>query len=354
MKVVIAPDSFKGSISNLLAAQAIGEGWRSLRPTDELVLLPMADGGEGTLETIASQFPQAIRIPAHLKHEAWWLLLPDGTAYVELASICGLTLQQALDPLGASTFDLGVVLKEIAGDLRTTKIVISVGGSASTDGGAGLLLALGAKLNDINGDSIDQGGAGLLNLVEIDLREIISPPGEGVLCLTDVNNPLIGELGAAEIYSPQKGATPEQVSILAEGLKNFLEVSGANDFPGAGAAGGTPFGLKLAWGCDLESGALAVAKMIGLEKQISDADLVITGEGRLDAQSEYGKVVGVVSHLAKAHEKPLYYCVGSSDYELGLRGIALVDIAPSVEDAISEPYNWLRQAGFELALLVTD
>jgi len=350
MKVVIAPDSFKGSISNVECAEAIAEGWRSVRAMDQISLRPMADGGEGTLETIAFQYPQALRLPAAVEHQAWWLLLADGTAYVELASICGITLLEELDPLHSNTYLLGLVLRDISSDPRVEKIVISVGGSASTDGGAGILIALGARLLDSNGAPIPLGGGDLSRLHSIDLSEVVPAPRGGIVCLTDVTNPLLGEFGAAHVYSPQKGATPEAVLVLAKGLERLLEVSGNSDFPGAGAAGGTPFGLSLAWGARIESGALAIAELIGLPEVIETSDVVITGEGRLDSQSEFGKVVGTVKSLARKKDKDVLYCVGSSEVDLETSGVALVDIAPSLKDAISNPHHWLIEAGKELAL----
>ena len=354
MKVVIAPDSFKGSISNQDAATAIAEGWRAVRPADELILKPMADGGEGTLETIALQNSEALRISCNLAHDCFWLLMPDATAYVELASICGLTLQNTLDPMSAHTFELGKALRQIASDERVNRIVLSVGGSASTDGGAGLLMALGARLQTASGDEIERGGVGLTQLSQLDKSGVIAPPPGGVTCLSDVTNPLLGATGSAAIYSPQKGANPDEVAELARGLERLHEVSGQPDFPGAGAAGGTPYGLSIAWNIEMKSGALAIASLIGLPQSIQEADLVITGEGRLDLQSAYGKVVGTITEMAKRTGTEILYCVGSSEIELGESGVALIDIAPSLNDAISDPRRWLIQAGRELALRVKN
>ena len=349
MKVVIAPDSFKGSISNSECAAAIADGWSQVRSNDELILLPMADGGEGTLETIALRHPDALRVETGIGNGSVWLLLTDGTAYVELASICGLTLLPELEPMGANTYLLGVILREMAGDSRVHRIVLSVGGSASTDGGAGLMVGLGAKLVNREGRPIEFGGQGLGDLHEIDLSEVVGPPSGGVVCLTDVRNPLLGEEGAAPIYAPQKGADPAQVNTLASGLARLQQVAKLSDFAGAGAAGGTPYGLSIAWGTEIRSGAEAIADLIGLPAAISQSDLVITGEGRLDSQSEFGKVVGVVSRIAQACGKELRYCVGSSEKELGDSGIALIDIAPSRKDAMSHSQYWLVEAGKALA-----
>ena len=354
MRVLIAPDSFKGSISNSRCAAAIAEGWLSIRPTDSLLLLPMADGGEGTLETIAQSVVGAERIPTNAVQGAHWLLLPDGTAIVELASICGIELMEELDPMYASTFELGMVLSVVAQDVRVKKLVITVGGSASTDGGAGALVALGARFLDKHGNSIGLGGAGLRELEQIDLTTLVPAPAGGVTCLVDVNNPLLGELGSAQVFAPQKGADEFQVHELERGLRKLQEASGLADFPGAGAAGGTPFGLSLAWKINLESGALEVARLIGFTDAIKKVDLVITGEGRFDSQSLSGKVVGVISDLALAAQKEVLYCVGSSESPLGSKGISLIELAPTLNEAMENPYTWLVQAGRELALRIQN
>ena len=354
MKVVIAPDSFKGSISNFDAARAIAQGWLSVRPDDQLVVAPMADGGEGTLETIAASASDSIGIPIGLPHKQIWLLLADGTAVVELASICGLTLYQELRPMQASTYELGRALREVVADSRVERIVITVGGSASTDGGAGVLIGLGARLFNRAGFPISLGGAGLLELETIDLTGVIDAPLGGVTCLVDVTNPLLGSQGSAAVFAPQKGASPAQVIELEAGLQHLQGVAGLPDFPGAGAAGGTPYGLAVAWNISLSPGALAVAKAIGFESHINDCDLIITGEGRFDSQSGSGKVVGTIADIASRYGKQIKYCVGSSEDPLGDRGVALVDIAPSLDEAMFNTFQWLVEAGQRLALQQTD
>ncbi len=354
MKVVIAPDSFKGSISNFDAAQAIAEGWLSIRSGDEVVLAPMADGGEGTLETIAASQPDAVRVATSLSHGPIWLLLADGTAVVELASICGITLFKELKPMHSSTYYLGVALKEIAQDPRVERVVITVGGSASTDGGAGLLVGLGALLLDKDKRPIPLGGGGLLELETIELSTLVAAPRGGVTCLVDVTNSLLGSEGSAAVFGPQKGASPSHVVELEQGLRNLQRVANLPDFPGAGAAGGTPYGLSVAWDITLSSGALAVATMIGLGDAIANCNLVITGEGRLDSQSNSGKVVGTVAEIAQHHQKPIKYCVGSSESSLGECGVALVDLAPSLDEAMQNTYRWLVEAGKSLALQQTN
>ena len=349
MKVVIAPDSFKGSINNFDCAAALAEGWLSIRPLDKVILKPMADGGEGTLETIAASNPGALRMKLRGGARSYWLLLKDGTAIVELANICGITLLTKLDPMNAHTFALGEALKEVTEDSRVKRMIIAVGGSASTDGGVGALIALGAQFLNKYGQPICLGGVGLAQIATIDFSKMVSPPKEGVVCLVDVKNLLLGPSGAAEVFSPQKGASPTQVLDLEAGLAHLRELSGVSDFEGAGAAGGTPFGLILGWSTAISSGSESISSLIGLPEAIRAADLVITGEGRLDSQSFNGKVVGEIARLASDPYTKIAYCVGSNDL-FGLANvIALVDLAPTVNDAIKDPQKWLVAAAANLA-----
>ena len=344
MKVVIAPDSFKGSLNNFDCARALAEGWSSIRPLDEVILKPMADGGEGTLETIAASNPGALRMQLRGGPRSYWLLLKDGTAIVELANICGITLLTKLDPMGAHTFALGEALKQAAEDSRVKRIIVAVGGSASTDGGVGALMALGAQFLNKQGEAISLGGTGLAEIASIDFSSIVKPPIAGVVCLVDVKNLMLGPLGAAQVFSRQKGATPLQVLELESGLEHWREISATPDFEGAGAAGGTPFGLSLGWPIMVGFGAESIASLIGLREAMQGAELVITGEGRLDSQSFNGKVVGEIVRLAADSNTKIAYCVGSSDLSELSNVIALIDLAPSIKDAVEEPKKWLTAA----------
>ena len=349
MKIVIAPDSFKGSINNFDCAAALAEGWLSIRPLDEVILKPMADGGEGTLETIAASNIGSLQMKLRGGAGSYWLLLKDGTAIVELANICGITLLTKLDPMGAHTFALGEALKEATEDSRVKRIIVAVGGSASTDGGVGALIALGAQFLNKYGQPIRLGGAGLAEIATIDFSKMVIPLIEGVVCLVDVKNLLLGPSGAAKVFSPQKGANPMQVLELELGLARLRELSGVPDFEGAGAAGGTPFGLILGWSAAISSGAESISSLIGLPEAIRAADLVITGEGRLDSQSFNGKVVGEISRLVADSSTKIAYCVGSSDLSELANVIALVDLAPSVKEAMEDPKKWLVTAAANLA-----
>ncbi|MEJ6626333.1 MAG: glycerate kinase [Actinomycetes bacterium] len=361
LRVLIAPDSFKGSATNKEVSDAISRGWKEVRPYDEVRSFPMADGGEGTLETFASRFPTSRRFEIEVNFYekqnrlATWLLLDDGTAIIELAEACGLIHMKTLAPLKASTFAFGKILKSAAENPEVKKIIACVGGSASTDGGVGALIALGARFLDKSGNSIELGGEALKEIYSADFLQITKPPLLGSTCLVDVNNFLIGENGAARIYAPQKGASEEDIKILEVGLQRLLEVSEKIDFPGAGAAGGTSFGLNLGWGSSLNSGAKVVAKIIGLREEINESDIVITGEGRFDQQSAEGKVVGLIQELSEEYKKKVLLCVGSSALNFPLNhlsGVILEDLAGSKAAAMSDALKWLDKAGKVLALQV--
>ena len=338
MRVVIAPDSFKGSLDARSAAEAIAEGWRSIRPDDDLALLPQADGGEGTLDAMAAAIPDAVLRsagdvtgPDGRPVAGEWLELPDGTAVVELAQSSGLGLMSELDPLGATTRGLGEV---IAAALRTgaRSLVIGLGGSASTDGGAGALDALVG----------------------------VHPPPGGVRLLTDVTAPLLGPTGAAAVFGPQKGATPADIVILEERLTDWAAGFDADPTtPGAGAAGGTAFGFLAAWNATIEPGSAAIATLTNLKKHLETADVFITGEGSFDDTSYTGKVVGHALELAQAAAVAQTIAIaGRFTTEPHLpdgrpvASISLSVLAGSPEAALADPTRWLRSAGQEAAKTV--
>ena len=302
MRVVIAPDSFKGSLTSVQVAAALADGWRLARPDDEILLAPLADGGEGTLVAIAAAGGWEWRRvdttdPIGRPVAARWLRAADGTrAVVELAEASGLSRLAASerDPAGASTRGTGEVLGAVLDDgIRT--ITLGIGGSATTDGGAGILRALGAEIQDSRVDlaNLDP------RLAEVDLR---------IAC--DVSNPLLGPTGAAATYGPQKGATPADVVDLDAALGRYADQLAAatgrdeRDTPGSGAAGGTSFGL-LSIGDRFHSvrlvpGVEVVIDETGLRDKLAGAGLVITGEGRIDAQTAFGKTALGVAQLAHA------------------------------------------------------
>ena len=317
MRVVLAPDSFKGSLTSLEVALALAAGWRSVRPDDELLLAPLADGGEGTLVAIAAAGGWEWRIaeatdPIGRPIRARWLRSVDGRrAVVELAEASGLSrlAPSERDPIGATTRGTGEVLRAVL-DAGIRSITLGVGGSATTDGGAGILRALGAV---IDGSRVELVGLDP-RLAEVHLR-----------IASDVTNPLLGPTGAAATYGPQKGASPAQVAELDRALSRFADELRAatgrdeRESPGAGAAGGTCFGLLSVAGrfqsVRLIPGVEVVTEETGLRQKLQDADLVITGEGRIDAQTAFGKTALGVAQLA------------------GAAGVACIAVGGGVDDA---------------------
>ena len=355
-RILIAPDSFKGSATSIEVARAIAQGWKSLRPDDEVIQIPFADGGEGTLLAVEYARPLSQRIYCpEVSPDAYWLLLDGSTALVELAQTSGLTLLPTLDPMGAHTFAFGKVLAMAAQDPRVERIYCALGGSASTDAGVGALMALGIKFLNAQGVSIDLGGENLLAIKSISTTEAISQPKDGVVLLVDVNSPLLGANGAAAIYSPQKGATKDQVLRLENALQHFASLTGKLDTPGSGAAGGSAFGLYALWGAKIEKGAPKIAELCGINAALNIADLVITGEGRLDFQSFQGKAVGQISQLAASAHVPIAYCVGSLEGDFpsqSVGGVSLSTIAGSSALAMSNTEKYLFEAGVQLTSLL--
>lgn len=365
--VVVAIDSFKGTIGARDAAIAIRDGWASVRPSDDVRLLPMADGGEGTLDAFAAAVQDAKRMavtvtgPMDTTFTASWLLLPptgdapNGIAVVELAGTSGIELldkQLRLKPLDTHTFGFG---EAIAAALAhgVSQLVLGIGSSASTDGGGGMLRSLGARLSDANGRPIALGGRGLSSLATLDITSLPPAPPGGITVLTDVINPLLGPHGAAAVFGPQKGASARDVIYLERGLANLASQLRVDpDTPGAGAAGGTGFAL-LAWGARLVPGAEAVAELIGLPDAIAGASLVITGEGAFDGQSADGKVPCHVVALAQTENTPVALIGGRIDAEASTAAfsscISLTDLAGSAERAMGDPHRWLIEAGAALA-----
>ncbi|MBI9113868.1 glycerate kinase [Sanguibacter suaedae] len=360
MRIVVAPDSFKGTVDASRAADAMARGWASVRPDDEVSSAPLADGGEGTLDVIARSVPGATYhdVPGCTGPDGRtvtgrWLALPDGTAVVDLAQVVGLPRMERPDALGASTRGLGEVIGS-ALDAGALSLVIALGGSASTDGGAGALSALGLALLDEAGEALPDGGGALERLFFADMTDLRRPPAGGVTLLTDVTNPLLGSTGSAAVYGPQKGAGPDDVARLENGLSRFAGVlGGAPDAPGAGAAGGTAYGFTVAWKARVEPGAAAIARLVGLENLLAGADVLLTGEGRFDATSLHGKAVGEALALA-AHGPRTAVVAGtvaarSALDALGTWHCALSEIAGSDAAAVAEPERWLFDAGARAA-----
>lgn len=370
--VVIAPDSFKGTITAAGAAEALAAGWRRERPSDRLRLMPMADGGEGTVDAFATAVPGARRMPitvtgpAGTPVEASWVLLPAtddapaGTGVVELASASGIELlgtPPRLRPFDAHTRGFG---EAIAAALAhgVSRLVLGIGSSSSTDGGAGMLTALGARFTDASGSPIVDGARGLATVSSADLSRLAPLPPHGVTVLSDVTNPLLGARGAAAVFGPQKGAAPDDIAVLDAGLARFAALLDADpDAEGAGAAGGTGFGL-LAWGARLVPGAAAVAELIGLDEAVASGTVVVTGEGSYDGQSAAGKVPAHVGAVAATAGVPAMLVAGRIAGDAEVSGFAatasLTALAGSSDAAMAEPAHWLSEAGAALARAVAD
>ena len=358
MKILIAPDSFKESLSAEGVAKAIGRGFQSIFPDAELVLLPVADGGEGTTDSLVAatsgqRFTQQATGPLGEPVEAFWGLLGNGeTAVIETAAASGLDLIDASqrDPLTATTRGTGELILE-ALEQGAKHIIVGLGGSATNDGGAGMLQALGVGLLDASGQQIPPGGGGLAALDRIDLSKMDPRLAEvkfDVAC--DVDNPLIGDNGASAIFGPQKGATPEMVKLLDANLKHFAAVTkqatGKDivNIPGAGAAGGLGGAFLGFLNATLKSGIDIVLDAVEYESHLPGTSLVITGEGRIDSQTIRGKTPIGVSKRAKAFgDIPVIALAGSVSEDSAVvheHGIdALFSVVPgvvSLDDALAE------------------
>ncbi|MCF6387974.1 glycerate kinase [Mycobacterium sp. MBM] len=359
MKVLIAPDSFKGSASATEVAEALDRGWAAVRPGDDVLVLPQADGGEGMLEAVAASGQWCWRRtevdgPDGRRVSAGWLLSGDGRrAVVELAEPCGIGLLERLDPWRADTYGLGQLI-DAAVMAGACAVQIGLGGSAGTDGGAGALMALGLKAFDASGRPIARGAQGLRTVAHVDTDGLAAPPPDGVELLVDTAAPLRGPQGAATVFGPQKGATPADVEQLDDGLTRWAGILNAAalhadpDTPGAGAAGGAGFGL-MAWGATATSGAQRIAALTGLDDHLHTADLLITGEGRFDGTSWTGKLVG---HLLAAAERagvPAVVVAGQVSSGAGVPTVSLSELAASPDAAMADPRRWLHAAGSGLA-----
>ena len=359
LRVAIAPDSFKGTATAIEVTTALAEGWLSVRPGDSLIRMPLADGGEGTLDAFELAIPDARRMPVTVSGpdgrqvEASWILLPDNSGVVELAVTSGITLLDPLQPLDAHTLGFGQAIAA-AIDSGVDRLYLAVGGSSSTDGGIGALTALGAEFADADGHPIAPGGRGLSTVASIDTTHLRAIPAGGAIILSDVTNPLLGATGAAAVFGPQKGASDAQVAELDAGLARLAAVLGTDPATaGAGAAGGTGYGL-LAWGAVLASGADAVGEVMHAPESVASASVVITGEGRFDGQSDAGKVPSYVRSLAEqAGARPMLVAGAISAEPTGFAAaVSLTELAGSAGAAMGETVHWLREAGAQLARTV--
>lgn len=359
MKIIIAPDSFKGSLSSVEVCNAIEKGIKNAFPQADIVKLPVADGGEGTVEALIASTNghwarQVVHDPLGQKIEAGYGILGDGiTAVIEMAAASGLPLVPPAkrNPLCTTTYGTGELIAA-ALDRGCREFIIGIGGSATTDCGAGMAQALGVKFLTANGQEIkDLMNGGLMGKVaEIDLTNLrpeIQQSRFTVAC--DVTNPLLGPQGSAYVYAPQKGATPEIVEELEKNMSVFIDILEATigksvrNIPGAGAAGGLGAGLLAFLEAQLKSGVEIVLEASHFSEKIRGADLIFTGEGKIDYQTAFGKTISGVAREAKKQNIPVIAVGGAVDtdldnlYDLGLTSFFSICNGPmTLDEAISK------------------
>ncbi|CAI8711974.1 glycerate 2-kinase 1 [Pseudomonas sp. IT-196MI5] len=370
MKIVIAPDSFKDSLSAQGVADAIALGLAQVWPDAQLIKCPMADGGEGTVESILAacegeQRRTVVRGPLGATVDAAWGWLPQShTAIIEMAEASGLQLVPVAqrDACISSTFGTGQLIRA-ALDAGAQRVILAIGGSATNDAGAGAMQALGVKLLDARGQMLSPGGLALAQLARIDLSDM-DPRLARVRfdIAADVNNPLCGPHGASAIFGPQKGASPAQVEQLDRALGHFADHCATalgkdvRDEPGSGAAGGLGFAAKAFLGAQFKAGVEVVAELVGLAEAVAGADLVITGEGRFDAQTLRGKTPFGVARVASRQGVPVIVIAGTLGdgyqalYEHGIdAAFALASGPMTLEQACAEAPRLLRERATDIA-----
>lgn len=373
MKIVIAPDSFKESLTALEACEAIEEGMRTVFPDAEYVKVPMADGGEGTVQSVIDSTGGILKTltvtgPLNQPVEASYGLSGDRTlAVIEMAASSGLDKVSfdKRNPMITTTYGFGELIRD-AFDEGVEEILLGLGGSATNDGGAGMIMSLGGRLLDEKGQSIPLGGKGLKDLTDIDLSRMhprLKDVTIRVAC--DVDNPLTGKKGASFIYGPQKGGTSDQLEKLDSYLGHFAEVIrqklGVNleDVPGAGAAGGLGAGIMAFLNGKLENGGELLVDSLKLDEKVANADLVITGEGGINYQTIYGKTPVAVSRVAKKYGVPVIALAGSisvgyeSVYDEGIQAVfSILNQPVSLEEALNQGYINLKQTAENVARVI--
>lgn len=378
MHILVAPDSFKGSLTSIQVASSIEKGILEVYPHATVTLLPMADGGEGTVDALLSaaggqhrnsavgghRHVATVQGPLGRPVEAHYGVLPNGTAVIEMAAASGLPLLSAdeRNVQAASTYGTGQLLKQ-ALDAGSTRIIMGLGGSATNDGGAGAAAALGARFLDSNGNDLPPGGAALKDLATIDTSGLDARLATVEITLaSDVDNPLCGQNGASAVFGPQKGASPKEVRLLDEALAHFSNVVKEQlgldlaDIPGAGAAGGLGYGMMAFCNAEISSGVDLILDALDMEEILKDVDLVITGEAKIDAQTLAGKVPVGVGRRAQAQGVPVIAIVGSIGkgaeqvYQCGVDAIISAAIGPMKLEEMMENASILVQDAAERAM----
>ena len=377
MKIVLAPDSYKNSLTAKQVAQSMKKGFAKVYPDAEFVNVPMADGGEGTVQSLVDarngqMVTETVVNPLGNKTQAQYGLIDDGqVAVIEMAQASGIQFinQFTQNPYVTTTFGTGELIKSAIQKGAKT-IIIGIGGSATNDGGAGMAQALGAHLLDDKGEELQYGGAMLKKLDHIDISEMLPELKDvKVVIASDVTNPLTGENGASHVFGPQKGANPEMVDFLDEALSHYADVlkrdlgKDLEQTPGAGAAGGLGAGLLAFTNSQMRSGVDIVVDYTGLKNIVQDADVVITGEGQIDFQTKFGKTPIGVAKATKAVNLnatviAIAGSVGEKISELYPLGIdAIFTCVPGVEDlskAIADTDKNLQQVSENIARLIKN
>lgn len=369
-KIVIAADSFKGSASSIQVADYLERGLHEADSSLKMIKVPLADGGEGTVMAIIKAtnghlMTSKVSGPASGHVEAQWGLLPNHTAVIEMAAAAGFTQDRQQNVALKSTYGVGELIKQ-ALDHHATKIYIGLGGSSTNDGGVGMAQALGGRFFDQNGAEIRHGMTGLRELAGVNLEGIDRRiQNVQVIGLADVDNPLTGKNGATRIFGPQKGVRPDQVAEFDKQLNHLSQLTApvlGTDYsamPGAGAAGGLGFGVLAFLGGQLTSGIAKMIEIVHLQARIQNADLVITGEGRIDQQTLNGKLPLGVAQLAHKAGVPTIAVAGSvsgdvqSLYDHGFDLIISTTTSPmTVDEAIQQAPQSITQAGYRIGKMI--
>ncbi|SEH41046.1 glycerate kinase [Halobacillus karajensis] len=371
MKVVFAPDSYKGSLSSMEVAETMDKAFQSVNPQVETILKPMADGGEGTLGAFSKAVSHekvhfSCTGPMGESRDSWYLILDRNRAVIEGAVIAGLPLvaEEKRNPDNTTSYGIGEAIKH-ALDHGCTDILVAIGGSSTNDGGLGMLQALGMKAYSQDGKEADIYGRDVHSIKAIDFSTLDHRLEEVTIRVaSDVDNPLTGKNGASYVYGPQKGATEAQVVTYDHALENYgklVEIACGKsimEVPGAGAAGGLGFAF-LSIGATLQSGAKLVAEAIHLDEDIQQADYVITGEGQSDAQTLFGKAPGYVADLANKYKKPVILISGGLGEEytqLNTVFTSCFSITPAptlLEDSLKNAEDYLFQTTVQIARLLS-
>ncbi len=364
-RIIVIPDSFKGTMSSSEICQIMEEAIHEFLPEIKITRIPIADGGEGTVDALlegvgGKKMNLRVKHPLSGEVDSFYAILDNGTVAIEMAAAAGLPLMEKLDVLHASTYGVGQLMKD-ALDKGQRNFIIGLGGSATNDGGAGACAALGIEFLNAQGESFVPVGGTLKDICSINMEHMHPGIKESSFhIMSDINNPLCGENGAAAVFGPQKGASEEMIQLLDEGLQNFAEVIkkdlgvDISEVPGAGAAGGMGGGLYALLQGELESGIEVMLDTVKFTELLQDAALVFTGEGKIDSQSLGGKVVSGIAKRAKAADVPVIAVVGDigdrldAAYELGISAICSIN-------RVAQPYEKAKKrAKSDLKLTVRE